>query len=220
MWSDAEKFSGAKVKGRFQWLCNKLIAYFVRILALFTESGRYAVFCLIRVCGEVQDTELVCMDKTTTDLIFRDVLVLWVWFCFYIYKDVKSELRYFDFILHDWKYISVHHRLQIRVIGSRSFWVMRSNNMILNLFLSMNVGCRYNLVILCPYGGISYRTKLINLYWIVLVRTHHTTSEWILKFMHFLCLEILFRHQRLKNFFQNWTDQLGNQKEKEYVIVW
>nr|XP_039258800.1 uncharacterized protein LOC120335370 isoform X1 [Styela clava] len=53
MWNDPERYIGAKVK----------------------EASRYAVFCLVHVGGEVQDTELVCTDKTTTDVGFRDVLV-------------------------------------------------------------------------------------------------------------------------------------------------
>jgi len=41
-----------------------------------TESSRHAVFCLVTVGSEVQDTELVCVDKNTTDISFADIIVL------------------------------------------------------------------------------------------------------------------------------------------------
>lgn len=50
--------------------------YLHQVFTFLSDIGRYAVFCLVRVGGEVQDTELICTDKTTTDVSFRDVLVL------------------------------------------------------------------------------------------------------------------------------------------------
>ncbi|XP_076814627.1 uncharacterized protein LOC143460856 isoform X2 [Clavelina lepadiformis] len=39
------------------------------------DHNRHAVFCLLSVGSEVQDTELICVDKSTTDIAFSDVIV-------------------------------------------------------------------------------------------------------------------------------------------------
>nr|CAB3221884.1 actin-binding protein anillin-like [Phallusia mammillata] len=39
------------------------------------DHGKHAAFCLLTLGSEVQDTELVCIDKSTTDISFNDVIV-------------------------------------------------------------------------------------------------------------------------------------------------
>jgi len=40
------------------------------------DTSKYAVFCVLTAESEVQDTELVCIDRSTTDISFNDVIVL------------------------------------------------------------------------------------------------------------------------------------------------
>lgn len=81
MWSDpshpANKSKGKCYTVYIEYIIPTQNFFFRNItLSYFTDMGRYAVFCLLTIASEVQDTVLVCTDRSTTDISFPDVVIL------------------------------------------------------------------------------------------------------------------------------------------------
>ena len=53
-----------------------VLASFIAYYCHYADIGKHAVFCLLSVGSEVQDTDLVSVDKSSTDITFSDVVVL------------------------------------------------------------------------------------------------------------------------------------------------
>jgi len=46
------------------------------MFCFISDQNRHAVFCLITVGSEVQDSEMICVDKSFTDISFPNTIIL------------------------------------------------------------------------------------------------------------------------------------------------
>uniref|UniRef100_A0A4W5LJU6 Anillin homology domain-containing protein n=1 Tax=Hucho hucho TaxID=62062 RepID=A0A4W5LJU6_9TELE len=77
------------------------------------ELHRCAVFCLLQCGREIYDTDLVMVDRSLTDICFKDTIILWVAFRFCVISFCGGP-KYHLFRTHD---------LSISATEDSAFWL-------------------------------------------------------------------------------------------------